>query len=775
MQIKELKIIEYASLKNRSFNFESGLNIIEGENESGKSTLLSFIKFMLYGFPKGKSIGAAEEREKSYSWENGIAAGSMTVSTAEGDFRIERSAREGVKGDKLSIINLADGAPVYKGEIPGELFLGVPLALFESTACVKQLGCTNLDGGEIGSAIQNLLLAADENVDTSRALGRIDALRKKLLLKKGMGGTIYYLGLKKDELSARLKTAKERSVQIMEYETAYEKASKNYAESRTKVEEYSVLNRAYEANQSLIKLDFVRSTKSRIDKIEGEIAALKAEECHDGFVPGSEYQRELALANNDYENALKEHAEKFEAASEARRRVPQKSERDSLAEKVEKNGGAAGLASRFGAAKRKAKKMRSMGIFSLILTIVFGMAAAFAMCRSVLKIAFLPQITFDLLEDPLLAYLFAALTAVFLIMTAVFFANSSKNGKKAAEICNEYGVDSSIREKEFHSTLADCVEKKNFRLHRLQELERAEKEEKNAKEKLGSKVLAVWKLLEKTGIKNGEGELSENVRYVLKNSEKLCEKLAELERELEKYKVLYEDRSKEVADIDEKALRAYLTPELTEKLKHVNITLLRRDLEFERSKLETTENKKNRLDRELVGMRASAENPLRPEALLRKTEEKLEAETFLYDALTLAADSISEASESMKKSVTPRLRANAGDLMSDLTGGKYTELGVTPEFGITVNTDGATRPIEALSAGTRDAAYLSLRLALINVLYKNEMPPLLLDEVLSQIDDGRAKNVLSMLRKYCENGKQSLLFSCHTRESAMSKANIIKL
>ena len=52
MKIQKLQINGFGKLKNKEVRLNDGINIIYGENEAGKSTLLKFISAMFYGISK---------------------------------------------------------------------------------------------------------------------------------------------------------------------------------------------------------------------------------------------------------------------------------------------------------------------------------------------------------------------------------------------------------------------------------------------------------------------------------------------------------------------------------------------------------------------------------------------------------------------------------------------------------------------------------------------------------------------------------------------------
>ena len=92
MRIIEANIIQFGKFKDCTFTFDKGFNIVKGDNESGKSTLLAFIKFALYGVGRKNPNIEVGERERALSWNVGIAAGSLTLEDVDGKkYRIERS------------------------------------------------------------------------------------------------------------------------------------------------------------------------------------------------------------------------------------------------------------------------------------------------------------------------------------------------------------------------------------------------------------------------------------------------------------------------------------------------------------------------------------------------------------------------------------------------------------------------------------------------------------------------------------------------------------
>jgi uncharacterized protein YhaN len=118
--------------------------------------------------------------------------------------------------------------------------------------------------------------------------------------------------------------------------------------------------------------------------------------------------------------------------------------------------------------------------------------------------------------------------------------------------------------------------------------------------------------------------------------------------------------------------------------------------------------------------------------------------------------------------------------MAALTDKKYVNLGIDSDYALSARSeDSGVRAVELLSAGTKDSAYLSLRLALLEVIFRDDRPFLAIDEALAQLDDKRATAALKLLASYCNSGGQCLLFTCHSREEKLlegiTKTNVVEL
>lgn len=68
MKIKNIKINNYGNLKQKEINLENNINIVYGKNETGKSTLLNYLKNIFFGISKNKNGKEISDYEKYLPW-----------------------------------------------------------------------------------------------------------------------------------------------------------------------------------------------------------------------------------------------------------------------------------------------------------------------------------------------------------------------------------------------------------------------------------------------------------------------------------------------------------------------------------------------------------------------------------------------------------------------------------------------------------------------------------------------------------------------------------
>ena len=120
----------------------------------------------------------------------------------------------------------------------------------------------------------------------------------------------------------------------------------------------------------------------------------------------------------------------------------------------------------------------------------------------------------------------------------------------------------------------------------------------------------------------------------------------------------------------------------------------------------------------------------------------------------------------------PLLRA-AGQHFALLTGGRYRGLAVDQDDAgrtmlLALRDGGAECPVQALSEGTRDQLYLSLRVATIESYAAHSEPlPFIADDLLVQFDDTRARAAIALLAQLGAV-TQVILFTHHDHIAALA-------
>ncbi|MCC8106934.1 MAG: AAA family ATPase [Clostridiales bacterium] len=178
MEIQELLIGKYGKFSDYRMTFRPGVNIIYGGNETGKTTIHSYIKAMLFGLNRGRGRAARmDEYQIRQPWDSpGAFYGSMRIMEDGEIYRIDRRFERG--GKPLGLVcetrNLESEHPQEDLET---LLGGMSETAFINSVFIPQLHCETDEA--LAQELRRYMLNSDSSMD-----GEIDVTRALQSLRK---------------------------------------------------------------------------------------------------------------------------------------------------------------------------------------------------------------------------------------------------------------------------------------------------------------------------------------------------------------------------------------------------------------------------------------------------------------------------------------------------------------------------------------------------------------------------------------------------------------
>ncbi|MGN1096104.1 MAG: ATP-binding protein [Eubacteriales bacterium] len=755
MIIEKINIISFGKLSDFSIDLSGGINIIEGKNESGKSTICEFIKFIFYGLPQSN-----EEKERLVSWNTGICKGSLMISEGEAHYRIEREALPVKTADgkisykeRSAVYDESTGKQIYKNEVPGESFFGIPRGVFESTAFVGQIDGTHSGGKSLADAAENILFSADENINTKKALKKLDEARVFLYHKNRKGGKIYECIKERDAYNDELLQAQEANAKIISLEGSLRSLTEAREKTKSDISKISDELSVYELYMIKKDMQKLDAEKAKSRKAEETLYSLMAKSRYPSpdmtDVQFIELMQKESREYDAFERDLKNAKNNVSSTTAKLRDMNEKLDKLQHIGKNETREKREAFIKKIHEKKKRSDNLKKV---SVLLIIAAAILAAASVLMLILKSGmwFIP----------------AAGTIILLLSSFFSFIQMNKTKKHVLSGCRTFGCDSYDELTELLSVSENSKAAISVIEESLRDAVACEKDSQSRLEKKKEKIVAF--LCESSF--NVTGNITDDIEKAIKEARISVEKLSETSRE------------KKEADARAKDIEARLlehTPEERssaknavfdeEKMESFDYPAKKKLLELCKSQIESQTERIHGIEIELSALHATVKNPAEIAQKISNLENIIVKLNEKFEAYMLAMESIEKASSSLRDAVSPKIAETAGQIMDNLSEGKYKKLFLDSDFAISYSDAGITRDISSLSAGTSDIAYISLRIALADVLCKKALPPFIFDESFTRLDNTRLLNALSLLGNVFKGNYQAVILTCHNREKSMIK------
>ena len=760
MIIEKILIKSFGRLNDMTLEFSDRVNVIEGENESGKSTIAAFIRYMLYGFTDGEGEELSE-RKKRISWKTGRAEGSMYVRVGGKRYVISRSTIPADESEKqtfreeASIVDAETGAPVF-GKLPaGEVFFGVDSELFDNTAFIGAVGDPAIDEGSVKESIENIIFSGSEKINKQRAALRISDKMQALLHEGGAGGAIVDLAQRERALGEKLEASNRDNRAILDKEAELHRIRQRRIEAEEKQAKLYELDSSYNNAMLIQTFDQLHVLEQECDEKTQFYNKYIEENTRAGFYPDDQYLTDLLVARkgvNEAYHALGDAQDNYAAQKAA---IGITHEIENAIERAGELGGESEIT-------RQATVLWKNGIRNTALSVLAGLVALGSGIFEI-AVASNPGMQFGKVIMAILGI--GALGGLGYLLWLLI-----KGHKELTTLEKEFGTASyedlkgkiEVIAEARHKRDAMAVATENARVSVVKARERYEE----AKRELTELILRWGEEPPASELGDFLDRLEGRVRFFLEKKNELFEEKTNIE-------ITVREIRRNLADKSEIDVRAQVSPLMRKALTGINHDEIINGIADTKSRVAEEDRLAFDVENELMLLKSRAGEPSEYYSRIAAISDRREDMIEKHKAFFVALNAINGAMDNLRLEISPRLGEYATGLMEIMADKKYTSFDVSDGLKLSfTDEDGEMKSVDFLSGGTRDMAYVAVRCALIDMLY-GEKPPVCFDESFAHQDNHRARAMMKAINRIADEGCQSFIFTCRGREAALANEIVL--
>ena len=829
--IKGIHIDRFGKLRDKRLAFGEDLNIIYGLNEAGKSTIQNFMLSSFYGARTTKKNGMENVRKKYIPFNKDYTFGTMEIEQDGKVIVIERKIAKTKKDDLFRAYDKETYEQVNLPENLGKELFQLEYEEFIKTLYVNQGGGRFLSEKDEGlvTRLTNLLETGDEEINYTKAIDKINQEIKSIkgLRKNGRLEDLYEeLATLYAELgeSRRVEAERKELEQKLEGLTVQKKESdrlkKELHNLKDKIHLFNVKDEFLRIRKNLEDLENLKSERIATFKPISDLA-LKSLRQSEKDIQGIredilEINEELETLGRDalHSSLLLEDYDGFKELNreEVLKMVSLQGEELLLEEKLKHFAPKSSMNENLFLRRQELKKILQRYEMHLnklkSRDLLKGILPALLIASGILYFVLSKNFFYALLV------IFSALP-FYLFLAALDKARIRWHLKKSDEyeerilgLSKELGMDyrELLRSKQLIERIPDDDER--LKLQSKYEQIKGYKESIFNKTQTSSIEELINKESEYRRILEKNQEILRDIKRadeLLKDKHELLQKkIAAYEEELELigFDKLKDDSATYLEYYEAQALRMKDLSIREEALKYSLKSIIgERDEEEIRQELETLselgitegvdfkelEEKERSINEKELKVIDETNEVLLKLGSLRNLESLFIEDSILllkneetellrrYEVLCLTRDLMKESYDKLRHDYAKDLNEKVTEIYAEITGAGRT-IKVNELFGLNYSEGGMLFSEKFLSTGSIEQLYLSLRLAMAEIMFPKTKVPFFLDEPFVSYDKVRLGKVLDYLMSK-KNQYQLFIFTCQEREMELVKegATIISL